>query len=249
MTPEKVSVCGLAVDRLTMREALDRLDTFIAGSQSRYVCFCEGNLLASVVRDPTLATILNGAAMLLPDGVALSILSRIARNPVPERVAGPWFLPAACEFGLDKGYRHFFYGGEPGVAEALAANLGKHYPGLQVAGTLSPPFRDLTPEEMSEEKRIIEAAKPNLLWVALGSPRQERWVAEHCGDLNVPVILAVGAAFDFHSGNRPWAPRWVRAVGLEWLFRMISGGPRTFVRNCRAVPVTAKLILKELAKR
>jgi len=248
MTSPKVHVCGLNIDRLTMREALDRLDTFVAGGQSHYVCFCEGNLLSSVDRDPSLIAVLNGAGMLLPDGIAVSMLSRIARQPVPERIAGPWFLPAACEHGLARGYRHFFYGGEPGVAERLAANLKTRFPGLQVAGTRSPPFRDLTPEDMKEERQIIEAAKPHLLWVALGSPRQERWVAEQCNALHVPVLLAVGAAFDFHSGNRPWAPAWIRAIGMEWLFRMICGGRRTMKRNLRAVPVAAKMVFRAVGR-
>lgn len=249
MNTNKVSVCGLNIDRLTMIEALERLDTLVAGDHSRYICFCEGSLLASVDRDPSLAAILNNAGMLLPDGIAVSMLSKIASRPVPQRIPGPQFLPAACEFGLAKGYRHFFYGGDPGVAERLAATLKTRFPGLQIVGTLSPPFRPLTPEETREERQAINAAEPHLLWVALGSPRQERWVAEHAQALNVPVLLAVGAAFDFHSGNRPWAPRWIRAIGMEWLFRMLCGGRRTMKRNLRVVPVAAKMVIRTMLRK
>jgi len=249
LTLSKVSVCGLNIDRLTMHEALEQLDALVAANQSSYICFCEGSLLASVDRDPSLADVLNNAGMLLPDGIAVSMLTRIARHPVPQRIPGPQFLPAACEFGLAKGYRHFFYGGEPGVAELLASHLATLFPGLQVVGTRSPPFRLLTHDEEKEERKVIEAARPHLLWVALGSPKQERWVSEHAQALNVPVLLAVGAAFDFHSGNRPWAPRWVRAIGMEWLFRMISGGPRTMRRNLRVVPVAAKMVIRTMLGR
>lgn len=232
-----------------MPEALERLDTMVARRVPLYVCFLEGNLLASVDRDPSLVPILNGSGMLLPDGIAVSILSRIARNPVPQRIPGPSFLPAACESGLSRGYRHFFYGAEPGVVETLAKTLATRFPGLRVVGTRSPPFRVLTPEETEEEVRIIRDTQPDLLWVALGSPRQERWVAEYRARLGVPVLLAVGAAFDFHTGNRPWAPRWIRAIGMEWLFRLLTGGRRTMWRNLRAVPLAAKLIVKAIAGR
>jgi N-acetylglucosaminyldiphosphoundecaprenol N-acetyl-beta-D-mannosaminyltransferase len=141
----------------------------------------------------------------------------------------------ACQYGLAKGWRHFFYGGAEGVAEKLAWRLGERFPGLQVAGTWCPPFRSLTPEEEASARQTIEDARPDLLWVGLGGPKQEFWIAQHLGRINVPVMLAVGAAFDFHSGNRAWAPPWIRQIGMEWAYRAATGGRKTFLRNVRCV--------------
>jgi N-acetylglucosaminyldiphosphoundecaprenol N-acetyl-beta-D-mannosaminyltransferase len=121
------------------------------------------------------------------------------------------------------------------VAEKLAANLKTKFPGLQVAGAYSPPFRSI--ENLAEDDLIlknIEDAETDILWVGLGGPKQEFWMVQHCSRISVPIMLGVGAAVDFHSGTKAWAPRPIRVLGLEWIFRMLSGGPRTFVRNISA---------------
>ncbi|OPZ01351.1 MAG: putative N-acetylmannosaminyltransferase [candidate division BRC1 bacterium ADurb.BinA364] len=163
---------------------------------------------------------------------------------VPERTPGPSFLLRACEFGLSRGYRHFFYGGAEGVPQRLAERLRQRYPGIQIVGAYSPPFRELTEAEEAEVKEMIEAARPHLLWVGLGGPKQNLWMASHVGKIGVPVMLGVGAAFDFHSGNRLWAPAWIRKCGLEWLFRTFTGGRATFRRNIWCLSVVSCLLAK-----
>jgi N-acetylglucosaminyldiphosphoundecaprenol N-acetyl-beta-D-mannosaminyltransferase len=125
-----------------------------------------------------------------------------------------------CQETAAKGYRHFFYGGAPGVAEDLAARLASRFPSLKIAGTYSPPFRPLTLEEDAEAVCIINRARADIFWVGLGAPKQERWMFEHRASLNVPVLVGVGAAFDFHTGRIAQAPPWIRDHGFEWLFRL-----------------------------
>ncbi len=231
----------------TRQEALSLLESAVRDGGRSYFCFCEASLLSNVLHRVDVADAVNASTATFPDGVAVMMLARLRGHRLTERIPGPSFLPLACEHGVSRGWRHFFYGGAPGVAEKLAVELTRRYPGMKVAGTHSPPFRELTESEEAEVARMVRGA--DLMWVALGSPKQERWVAEHRGKLDVPVMLAVGAAFDFHSGARPWAPAWVRRMGMEWAFRMFTGGGRTFRRNVRCVSIVAWHLTKESARR
>lgn len=235
------------ITHATREQALAMLESAIRDGGRHYFCFCEASLLSSALKNPQVAEVLNRATATFPDGIAVMMLERLHGRRPPQRISGPSFLLWACEYGLARGWRHFFYGGAPGVAERLAENLQRRFPGLKVVGTFSPPFRELTAEEEAEVARRVRGA--DLMWIALGSPRQELWAAQHCGKLDVPVLLPVGAAFDFHSGMRPWAPAWVRRVGLEWAFRTVTGGTRTFRRNLRCVTVVGVYLLKETLRR
>lgn len=137
------------------------------------------------------------------------------------RYNGPILQLDCSERGQSKGWRHFFYGGKEGVADLMAAKLKEKYPYLQVVGTYCPPFRALTPTEDEAMVRMINDARPDFVWVGLGLVKQEAWIAEHLGRINAPWMVGVGAAFDYHSGAIPWAPAPIRALGLEWLFRLI----------------------------
>lgn len=208
----------------------------------RTACFCEASLFAAALKAPRIAEVLAGSDWVFADGVSVRMIAKRRGTPFPERMAGPTFLMKACEYGVRHGWRHFFYGGAAGVAERLAERVTTRFPGLQVAGVFCPPFRALSTEEDEAICDMLERAEPTILWVALGSPRQELWVDEHKQRLKVPFVFPVGAAFDFHAGARPWAPGWVRRVGLEWLFRMCTGGRRIFIRNCRCVSQVALFI-------
>jgi N-acetylglucosaminyldiphosphoundecaprenol N-acetyl-beta-D-mannosaminyltransferase len=137
------------------------------------------------------------------------------------RLNGPIVQLECCRYGEARGWRHFFYGGKEGVAEKLAANLKRMFPGLIVAGTFFPPFRELTAQEDAEVVERIKAARPDIVWVGLGLVKQERWIADHLDRADVPWMCGVGAAFDYHSGAVPWAPAWIRRIGCEWIFRLI----------------------------
>ena len=238
-------VHGILVNLSDMTQALHEVELLIERRSGEYVCFFEANLFSCALADAAVREVINRAALVYPDGIASAKSASYGSGVRFERVSGPTFLLQACEYGLDKNWRHFFLGGAEGVAEQLAANLCKRFPGLQVSGTYCPPFRPLTEAEEQEVKTRIEAGRTDLLWVGLGGPKQEFWMRAHQGKLDVPVMLGVGAAFDFHSGNRPWAPKMIRRLGLEWLWRMFSGGRRTLLRNLHCVGRIAPVLLRD----
>ncbi len=241
----RIPLFGVEVNASNPLQALSELETLLEHDQPAFVCFLEGNLLSRLPADEALRKVLHQASLVYPDGVAvLKALQWNCQLPA-ERVSGPGMLLKACQYGIDKGWRHYFYGGAEGVAEKLAERLCTQFPGLQIAGKYSPPFRELTDEEEREVKERIEASGATLLWVGLGGPKQEFWMARHLNKIKVPIMLGVGAAFDFHSGARPWAPKWMRKLGLEWLFRMLSGGKNTFRRNLVCVPKVAIMLVIE----
>jgi len=158
------------------------------------------------------------------------LLSRLMGFRYVERVYGPDLMLAVCARSAERGYRHFFYGGAPGVAEQLANRLQSRFPGLQIAGIYSPPFRPHTLEEDQVIVDYINAAKPDLIWVGISTPKQERWMAEHVERLSAAVLIGVGAAFDFHAGLKRQAPRWMQKSCLEWFFRLLME-PRRLARR------------------
>jgi N-acetylglucosaminyldiphosphoundecaprenol N-acetyl-beta-D-mannosaminyltransferase len=180
--------------------------------------------------DPSFREVLNATDLVVPDGMPLVWLGRRRGHDLPRRVYGPDLMLAFCEETEGQGYRHFFYGGEPGVAERLAESLKHRFPGIQIAGTFSPPFRPLSKEEGEQHTAMISRASPDVLWVGLGAPKQERWMDEHKSQLDVPVVVGVGAAFDMLSGRRRQAPPWMRDHGLEWLFRLLQEPRRLWRR-------------------
>jgi N-acetylglucosaminyldiphosphoundecaprenol N-acetyl-beta-D-mannosaminyltransferase len=139
-------------------------------------------------------------------------------------------LLKVCEYGEKRGWRHFFYGGNEGVADLMAEKLKEKFPGLITAGTYFPPFRPLTLEEDKEVVDLINQARPDIVWVGLGLLKQEQWIADHLNKIDVPWMVGVGGAFDYHSRAIPWAPNWIQAIGMEWLFRIILQPRQRFKR-------------------
>jgi N-acetylglucosaminyldiphosphoundecaprenol N-acetyl-beta-D-mannosaminyltransferase len=154
-----------------------------------------------------------------------------------------------CDDGRALGHRHFFYGGGEGIAERLGDVLTRQFPGLNVVGTYCPPFRDLTPEEDNEIVSKINATKPDIVWVGLGAPKQEKWMASHLGRIHAPAMIGVGAAFDFHTGNVPWAPRWMRRSGLEWAYRLFAEPRRMWRRNLDSPLFLGRILTQSIAKK
>jgi len=189
--------------------------------------------------------ILNSSGLTTPDGMSVVWILKLLGHKDVGRVYGPDIMLALCQFGLEKKYRHFLFGGKPGIAEALASQLIERFDGLQIAGTHSPPFRKLTHEEEQETIEKINAAKPDIVWVGLSSPKQEYWMAEHLGRINAPVMTGVGAAFDFLSGSKPQAPRLIQRSGFEWLFRLATEPKRLWPRY-RQYPLFVWLVLLQL---
>jgi N-acetylglucosaminyldiphosphoundecaprenol N-acetyl-beta-D-mannosaminyltransferase len=228
--------------------ALALVDSAVSLRGKHYFCFCEANLLSQLGWHRELKAVLDHADGVFADGVAIELLAWAHGIRLPGRVPGPSFMQAAMEYGRSREWRHFLLGGAEGVAESCARRFREMYPGVQIVGTYSPPFPFEATVIPAELRARIESTAPHLLWVGLGGPKQELWVAANREHMAVPVMLPVGAAFDFHSGHRPWAPRWIRSIGMEWAFRMLTGGRRTLFRNMRCVPAVAGIILSEAAR-
>ena len=154
-----------------------------------------------------------------------------------ERVYGPDLMLAVCDAGRAVGLRHYLFGGVPGVAEELRAKLTARFPGLEIVGTMTPPFRPLHGEEIAAFRAEVHRTRPDVIWVGLGTPKQERFMAEQWRDLDAGVLIGVGAAFDFHSGRVRQAPTWIRGSGFEWLFRFCMEPRRLGWRYLRTNPL------------
>ena len=240
---ERVNVLGVGISPITRHQAVATMECWIARGERQYVCVSGIHGVMESQRDEQLRAIHNAAGMVTPDGMPLVWLSRLKGFPFVERVYGPDLLLAFCERSVTAGYRHFFYGGGSGVAERLIQRLQARFPGLEVVGSYSPPFRILTPGEDEEVVRLINRAEPDVVWVGLSTPKQERWMSEHRHLLSAPVFVGVGAAFDFHAGLKPQAPRWMQHSGLEWLFRLWNEPRRLWRRYLTNNPLFVCYVL------
>lgn len=241
----RCNVLGVNVSAVTMADVIERMGDWIEQRRPNYVCVTPAHGVMDCLGDPNLRGIFNRSGLTTPDGMAIVWLMKLRGLRRVERVYGPDLLLAACARSLERGWSHYFYGGAPGVAERLAERLGERFPGLRVAGACSPPFRPLTPEEDGAIVEQINAQNPDVVWVGISTPKQERWMAEHVGRLNAPVLLGVGAAFDFLAGVKRQAPRWMQRSGLEWLFRLASE-PRRLWPRYRQYPRFAVLAIAQL---
>ena len=234
--PDSFNVLGVPVSIVDMAAALAVIDGWIAARRHEFVCLRDVHGVMACQDDPELMRIHRRAGMVAPDGVPLVWLGRLMGHQGIRRVCGPDLLPALCEHSLARGTRHFFYGGAPGVAERLAERLRARFPGLEVAGTHTPPFRPLSEAEDAAVVAKIDESRADIVWIGLGTPKQERWMAAHLGRLEAPVMLGVGAAFDFHAGTVRRAPAWMQRSGLEWLFRLVSEPRRLWRRYLVLAP-------------
>ncbi|MEA2582813.1 MAG: N-acetylglucosaminyldiphosphoundecaprenol N-acetyl-beta-D-mannosaminyltransferase [Thermomicrobiales bacterium] len=223
-------ILGLRVSAIDMPSAIKTIEGWIVDGTHRYVCICTVHTVMECQRNPGLLDVVNGAGLRTPDGMPLVWLSRRAGHRDVARVYGPDLMLALCARSKMSGHRHFFYGGAPGVADELARRLQMRFPGLKVAGTHTPPALPIGAVEDATTIRRINEAAADVVWVGLGNPKQEWWVANHRRLLDAPVLIAVGAAFDFHTGRIRQAPRWMQRNGLEWVFRLSQDPHRLWKR-------------------
>lgn len=231
----RIPILGVGVSAVDMELVLKTIEGWIDHGQPNYVCVTGVHGVMESQADAELLEIHNTAGLVTPDGMPLVWLNRWRGARHVQRVYGPDLMLELCERSVGKGYRHFFYGGAEGVADLLVSRLKERFPGLEIAGTYCPPFRSLTDKEDEEIVRMITASDPDLVWVGLSTPKQERWMRSHVHRLGDVVLVGVGAAFDFHAGLKPQAPAWMQRSGLEWLFRLLSEprrlGPRYLINN------------------
>jgi N-acetylglucosaminyldiphosphoundecaprenol N-acetyl-beta-D-mannosaminyltransferase len=239
-------ILGVKFDLIDYRAAFERILQWRAKGERAHVTITNPHSVLLCHRDKEMHRATSGAAMTLPDGVGIILAAHLLGYENCGRVTGPTLMLEVCDRGRRCGLRHFFCGGAEGVAEKLAANLSRKFTGLQVAGTYCPPFRELTEEEDNAIVERIDAAEADVLWVGLGAPKQELWMAGHLGRINVPVMIGVGAAFDFHSGNVRWAPAWIRKTGLEWAYRLAKEPRRMWRRNLDNPLFLAKILWQQV---
>jgi N-acetylglucosaminyldiphosphoundecaprenol N-acetyl-beta-D-mannosaminyltransferase len=226
---ERVNVLGVPISAIDMEQALAEIAARIAARDPTYVCVCTVHSVMDCQRWSDLRGLFKVAGMVTPDGMPLVWLARREHRHV-SRVYGPELMLAELERSPASGHRHFLYGGAPGVGTRLAERMRNRFPGLEIVGVVEPPFGTLDELCTDEVAAEINAAHADVVWVGIGSPKQERWMARMRPRLEAPVLVGVGAAFDFHSGLVPQAPAWMRRSGLEWLFRLATDPRRLWRR-------------------
>ncbi len=226
----RVNVLGVEVHSQQFTEAVDQLLTWARETPSRYVCTCPVYTIMRCREDRAVGEAVNQAAMVAADGMPVVWVQRWYGHRGAERVYGPDVVLAVCEQTRGTGLRHFFLGGTPGVTDKLTAALEAWFPGLTIAGTYMPPLAEVEAMPDPAVVAMLRAAKPDFIWVGLGSPKQDLWMALYQPELAHGVFVGVGAAFDFLSGTKRQAPRWMQQHGLEWLFRLAQE-PRRLARR------------------
>jgi N-acetylglucosaminyldiphosphoundecaprenol N-acetyl-beta-D-mannosaminyltransferase len=231
--PRRYNVIGVGVSALTFAQARDLVVAVRGQLRRGYICFGTAHGLVEAQSDPELRRIFNASWLTTPDGMPLVWLGPRG----VERVYGPDLMLAACDAGRAVGLRHYLLGGRPGVADELRAKLSERFPGVEIVGTFTPPFRPLEANELARVRADITRVRPDVIWIGLGTPKQEYFMARHWADFDAGVLIGVGAAFDFHSGRVRQAPRWIRGSGFEWLFRLAMEPRRLGWRYLKTNPL------------
>lgn len=241
----RINILGVGVSAIDIDDLLRIVDSWIDQGERQYVCVTSVHGIIESQNDFILKKIHNNAGLVTPDGMPLVWLSWLKGFKNVTRVYGPDLMLALCEHSISRGYRHFFYGAAPGIPEQLSAIFQQRFKGIKIVGTFSPPFRRLTNTESENIINQINNTRPDIVWVGLSTPKQELWMAEHRNRLSAPVLIGVGAAFDFHSGSKVQAPRWLQPLGIEWLFRMFMEPKRLWKRYMYNNPKFIWLVLKQ----
>lgn len=225
--PKTCRIMGVQIAVTDMEQTLALIAENLQTWKGEYICVSNVHTTVTAYEDPDYRQVQNGAVMALPDGGPLSAYSRRCGFPQAQRVTGPDLMKRILEESAEHGWRHYFYGSTEQTLDALRGWITRRYPGAVIAGMYSPPFRPMTPEEDEEIVRKINETSPDFVWVGLGAPKQERWMAAHRGRVHA-LMLGVGAAFDYEAGNIRRAPEWMQKHSLEWLYRMMQD-PRRLI--------------------
>jgi N-acetylglucosaminyldiphosphoundecaprenol N-acetyl-beta-D-mannosaminyltransferase len=244
-TRPPITILGVPFDNVTTTEALDRIDQMIISREPHYLATANVDFLVKAREDIELRRILFDADLVLCDGTPLLWVSRLLGNPLSERVAGADVVPRLMQLAAEKKYRIFLLGATPDSVARAADNLHDANPELNIVGYYSPPFNKLIEMDHDEIKRRIAAARPDVLLVSFGCPKQEKWIAMHFRDLGVPVAAGVGATIDFLAGKIPRAPIWMQHSGVEWIYRLIQEPRRLFRRYIKDLWIFSWSILAQ----
>lgn len=226
----RTNVLGVGISAINMSDAVRLSDHLIRSNGCGYICVTGVHGVIEAQSDPQFRRIQNVSYLTVPDGMPTVWVGRLQGHRGMRRVYGPDFMLELCKLSAQQGYTHFLYGGRQGVAEHLSQVLTAKFPGLRVVGTFTPPFRPLNAVEEDKMIAQVRAARPDIVWVGLSTPKQERFMADYQGKLGVPLMVGVGAAFDIHTGGVRDAPAWMKGVGLQWLHRLVQEPRRLWKR-------------------
>lgn len=241
MAIEKVETRYWDMAAVTYESLLKDMDSWRTRREGCHlVCFCDANGLSHGWRDQELASVYRQADAVVADGIVMVKLAWIFGGKLPERIIGPVFFERAMEYGVSRGWRHGFCGTNDETLAQLKTNLERRFPGVNICGAFAP--------EYSADPAVPNGMECDFLWVALGSPKQEKWCARHLCEFKASVVLPVGAAFDFHAGTQKPVPNWVHKCGVCWLWRMCTGGWRVFKRDLWCVPRAAWILACEFLR-
>jgi N-acetylglucosaminyldiphosphoundecaprenol N-acetyl-beta-D-mannosaminyltransferase len=227
----RAEIAGVDFDLIDPQRVLRSIRHWRAIGQQGMISLVNPHTVLECRRDSELNSAIRQSTLVLPDGIGIILGAKILSYAHCGRVPGPSLLLHICDEGRRYGLSHYFYGGDEGVAQKVSEKLCRQFPGIHIAGHHFPPFRELSPEEDADIVEKINATKPTILWVGLGAPKQEKWIARHAGRISAPAMIGVGAAFDFHSGSKAWCPAPLRSLGLEWAYRLAHEPKRLWRRN------------------
>jgi len=245
---------GLPIAMTDYAEAMDVMDGMIERRERGWLCAVAVHAVMVAQSDPEMRRALTEASLTVPDGMPLVWAANMLGEDLPNRVYGPELMERYSARCVKRGHRVWLYGGrDQGSLVQLALSMRREYPGIQIVGGYSPPFRDLTQDEEDALAEQINASRPDVLWVGIGVPKQEKWMARMRDRLDVPVMCGVGAAFDFHAGRISQAPRWMQERGLEWTYRIVQEPrrllPRYLYYNPRFLAAFARQMARERSRR
>jgi N-acetylglucosaminyldiphosphoundecaprenol N-acetyl-beta-D-mannosaminyltransferase len=232
----RANVLGIGVHAVNLSQAVSLVDFALSGGGKNYICATGVHGLVEAQKDPSLRSILNGSFLNVPDGRPTVWVGWIQRFAEMDQVGGPELMLEVCRRSPGKGYSHFLFGGQPGVAEALGRALRQKFPGIRIVGTYTPPFRPLDAHEEEDLVRMVAQTAPDIFWVGISTPKQERFMFEYLPKLDTKLMVGVGAAFDFHTGRMKLAPRWMQKAGLAWFYRLCQDPRRLWKRYAFNIP-------------
>lgn len=229
-TQTRFNVIGCKINKLIMKDALNKVIKRVANRKGGYVCFTNVHVSVMAREDRVIQEIINSSFMSLPDGKPLYWVAKLKGLKGIDQIPGPDFFPQLINLKTDIPLKHYFFGGQQSTLDELTNNIKSKYPDVEIVGTESPPFRELTTKEIETSLSRIKESCADIVWVGLGAPKQEKWMANNWQALKPAILFGVGAAFDFHAGNIQRAPQWVQAIGMEWLHRLLSEPSRLWKR-------------------
>jgi len=241
----KYEVLGVRISAVNINQTISLIDDLISSGKKGYITVTGVHGIMESQRNKEVLEAHNRSFLTVPDGMPLVWLGRWFGFKNVSRCYGPDLMLALMERSLKKDYRHFFYGGKPGIVQLLRTKMKEKYPGLKIAGVFTPPFRPLNPKEEENLIEKVERVKPHIFWVGLSTPKQELFMFHYLNELNVSLMIGVGAAFDFHAGQVKQAPKWIQRSGFEWLFRLLMDPKRLWKRYLRNNPEFLYLLFRE----